>query len=247
MSRSGAQLGLTSKEQMSKKVAIVQSNYIPWKGYFDLIHRVDEFILLDNVQYTRRDWRNRNRIKTPNGPAWISIPVNTKGNYTSTIETIKTSGSDWSSGHWERLRQCYRYANSYDAVAPFIEKLYSSCKSNLLSEINQHFLDGICCFLGIHTLLTKASNYPVTAIDPNLRLIDLCRAAGADHYISGPSARAYLDLSLFSKAGIEVEFMAYGMYPEYHQPYPPFIHEVSILDLIFCTGNQAADHILNKV
>ncbi len=212
-----------------------------------MIGRVDEFILLDNVQYTRRDWRNRNRIKTPRGPAWLTIPVKTKGNYASPIDAIEVASDEWAASHWERLKQCYRKTPNFHELAPRVRELYLSCSGNRLSEINLHFLRGICQILGIDTKMTYAAEYNVASIDRNMRLVDLCLASGAKVYVSGPSAKAYIDLNLFREAEIEVRFMVYGGYPEYCQPYPPFLHEVSILDLLLCTGKEARQYVFGEL
>src|SRR3981081_3816911 len=116
-----------------KRVAIVQSNYIPWRGYFDLIASVDEFILLDDVQYTRRDWRNRNRIKTPSGTRWLTIPVEVRGRYTQRICDTRVADKEWAKRHWERIRQNYKHAPGMDALGGFVEDLYASVEGPSLT------------------------------------------------------------------------------------------------------------------
>lgn len=109
-----------------KKVAILQSNYIPWKGYFDLIGAVDEFILYDDMQYTRRDWRNRNQIKTPQGVQWLTVPVRVKGKYEQKIRDTEIDGSDWAVAHWKALVQNYARAPHFAEIAAWLEPLYLS-------------------------------------------------------------------------------------------------------------------------
>jgi hypothetical protein len=226
-----------------KRVAAVQSSYIPWKGYFDLIRRVDEFVLLDDVQFTRRDWRNRNRIKTPQGLAWLTIPVETKGRFRQTIAETRIGDASWRERHWTTLRHAYGRAPYFEAYAPRIEALYARADDELLSSVNHHFLTGICEILGIDTSLTWSMDYATEGASSE-RLVSLCRAAGATTYLSGPSARAYLDEALFHAHDIEVAWMEYDGYPEYDQLHPPFEHGVTILDLIFHTGPEALDHML---
>jgi WbqC-like protein family len=133
-----------------KKVAIVQSNYIPWKGYFDLIHSVDEFILFDDVQYTKRDWRNRNKIKTPKGTEWMTIPVNVKGKYYQKINETQVSHYQWAEEHWKALLHNYGKAKYFPDLKYDIYQLYEKASQlSLLSEINYLFIDFICQFLGI--------------------------------------------------------------------------------------------------
>jgi len=107
-----------------KKIAISQSNYIPWKGYFDMIAAVDEFILYDDMQYTRRDWRNRNQIKTPQGVHWLTVPVLVKGKYYQKIKDTQIDGADWALVHWKSLIQNYRATPHFNDIAAWLEPLY---------------------------------------------------------------------------------------------------------------------------
>jgi len=169
------------------RMAIVQSSYIPWKGYFDLIRAVDEFVLFDDVQFTRRDWRNRNRIKTPHGPQWLTIPVNSKGNYREAIRSITVSDPEWGVRHWRTLKANYAAAPYFSQFAARFEQLYCDCTDSHLSVINYKWIALLCNILGIRTKLTWSADY---ALDPGPteRLIGICRQAGADTYVSGPSA-----------------------------------------------------------
>ena len=221
-----------------KRVAIVQSSYIPWKGYFDLIRSVDEFILLDTVQFSKGSWRNRNRIKTKDGLAWLSIPVRQKGLLLQTIADTVISDPTWATRHWQNIRGAYARAPFFERYAEPFEAAYQSLRSDRLSHINRALIDLVCGALGIATRITWASDYRPG--DGRMqRLVDLCQQAGATEYLSGPSARGYIDETLFTEAGIDLHFADYSGYPEYAQPYPPFEHAVSVLDLLFCTGPQA--------
>jgi hypothetical protein len=222
-----------------KRVAIVQSNYIPWKGYFDLIAASDEFILLDDVQYTRRDWRNRNKIKTPAGVQWLTIAVEVKGKYEQKISDVRVSEPDWARKHWRQLAQNYGKAPHYRAVAPEVERWYSAAAElPLLTDINALFLREVCRSLGIATRIRRSSEFTLEEGKTN-RLLSLCAQAGAASYLSGPAAKDYLEVSQFSAAGISVEWMNYDGYPEYPQLFPPFDHAVTVLDLMFNTGPSA--------
>ncbi len=223
-----------------KKVAIIQSNYIPWKGYFDIINLVDEFILLDDVQYTKRDWRNRNILKTSAGPKWITIPVNVKGNYTAAINEITVSDADWGEKHWQQLKQHYSKAPFFNSYGSPFKDLYLNSDEIYLSKINSIFIREINNILGIKTKMSWSSDYHSEGAS-SLKLVSLCKSCGADNYLSGPLARDYLDESLFIKESIKVEWMDYCDYPEYPQLNPPFMHGVSIFDLIFNTGAQSTN------
>jgi len=221
-----------------KTVAIVQSSYIPWKGYFDLINSADEFIVYDDQQYTRRDWRNRNRIKTAQGTAWLSIPVKAKGRYHQRIDETEISDRTWPERHWKTIAQTYGKARHFETHRTRLRALYEGCSEGLLSQINRIFLEAICQLLDIRTRFVESTAYDVEGAKTD-RLLALCRAASATSYLSGPRARAYLDEARFRAAGIEVRYMDYSGYPEYEQLYPPFEHEVSIVDLLVHTGSDA--------
>src|SRR5262245_33503907 len=163
---------------MGKTIAIVQSNYIPWKGYLDLINQVDEFILYDDRQYTRRDWRNRNRIRTSEGSVWLTIPVQVKGRYHQRIDETFVSDSDWRERQWQTLRHAYGGAPSFDHYRDRLEALYLGSSDTRLSQINRAFLEALCDMLGIATTLSWSTDYDVDASDRVERLVALCRAAG---------------------------------------------------------------------
>ena len=228
---------------MSKRIAIVQSSYIPWKGYFDLIRSVDEFILLDDVQFTRRDWRTRNRIKTQHGVAWLSVPVQTKGKYHQTIDETRVADATWAGRHWATIQSAYGGAPFFREFAPTLEPLYEGrAADERLSDVNHSFIAAICTLLGIATPITWSSFYPHGG-GRNERLVDLCRSAGASDYLSGPNARAYMDEEQFTQAGVRVQFADYSGYPEYPQLHPPFEHAVSVLDLLFSAGPDATRYM----
>lgn len=227
---------------MGKTVAIVQSNYIPWKGYFDLIDRVDEFILYDDMQYTKRDWRNRNLIKTPRGLEWLTIPVEVKGKYLQKIKETRISDPGWTRAHWTTLVQNYSKAKFFSQYRDLLENLYLGCEEEYLSKVNLRFIEAICGILGIGTRLSWSTDYPLRE-GKTERLVGLCAAAGATHYLSGPSARDYMDETLFAREGIGVSYMSYAGYPEYTQLHGAFQHGVAILDLILNEGPHAMRYL----
>ncbi len=224
----------------NKKVAILQSNYIPWKGYFDMINTVDEFIFYDEMQYTKNDWRNRNKIKTANGVRWLTIAVDSKNRMTDKlkIKDIKVSNNEWNQIHWNSIKSSYsdcRFFNDYKDV---FEELYLDCEDVFLSQINCRFIKGINEIIGIKTKLSLSSDYGIIE-GKTERLIDLCKKTGASEYISGPAAKDYIDADLFKENNIKLIWMDYSGYTEYTQQYSPFEHGVSIIDLIFNEGPNA--------
>lgn len=229
-----------------KSVAIVQSNYIPWKGYFDLIGGVDHFVLYDDVQYTTYSWRNRNRIKTPTGLQWLTVPI-WHTHLAQTIQETRVADTVWPKKHWHALEHNYSRAPFFRAHRDFFEELYLNTRSTHLSEVNFRFLRAICGLLGIQTEFSRSGDYRLAAGKIE-RVVDLCRQVGADVFLSGPTARPYINEPLFTAAGIRVAWMDYGGYPEYPQRFcPPFVHEVSIVDLIFNVGAADAPRYMLRV
>lgn len=226
-----------------KKVAILQSNYIPWKGYFDIINLVDEFILYDDMQYTRRDWRNRNQIKTVDGVKWLTIPVDSKGKFFQKINETKVSDHKWAEAHWKAICLNYAKAPYFKTYEPLFEELYRKAgEMEYLSHINHLFLTEICKLLGIDTKITWSSDYTL-ADGKTERLAELVKSAGGSYYLSGPAAKDYIVDEVFENAGIELEYMDYSGYPEYPQLHGEFTPNVSVLDLLFMTGPDAPKYM----
>lgn len=223
---------------MSKTVVIVQSNYIPWKGYFDLLDRADEFVLLDDVQYTRRDWRNRNVIKSSHGLQWLTVPVVVSGKYSQLIKDTRVSDPSWPRHHWRSIERAYSRAAYFRTYRDRLEELYLGTTERYLSEINRRFLTALCAMLDIQTRLTWSMDYHVEGTKTE-RLISLCGQLGATCYLTGPSARCYLEEHLFGSAGIELQYMDYTGYEPYRQLHPPFVHQVSVIDVILNEGPAA--------
>ena len=155
-----------------KNIVISQSNYIPWKGYFDSVALADEFVLYDDMQYTRRDWRNRNLIKTPTGTQWLTIPVEVKGKYFQKINETYVSDKNWNQGHWKALSQHYAKAKYFKDLKDFLGDLYHRVPSDNLSEINHYFLSNICEWIGIHKKF-RFSNEFVLAEEKTERLVNI--------------------------------------------------------------------------
>ncbi|AEA67783.1 WbqC family protein [Pseudomonas brassicacearum] len=221
-----------------KKVAILQSNYIPWKGYFDIIASVDEFILYDDMQYTRRDWRNRNQIKTPQGLQWLTVPVLVKGKYHQKIRETEIDGTEWAAAHWKSLVQNYSRAPHFHEIAKWLEPLYLNTSYTHLSILNQRFIQAICDYLNITTRISHSWDYK--QVDGKTeRLAELCVQAGATEYVSGPSAKNYVDEQIFEAMNIKLTWFDYAGYPDYPQLWGEFTHGVTILDLLFNCGKDS--------
>ena len=223
------------------RIGIIQSNYIPWKGYFDIIHDVDLFIFYDDVQYTNRDWRNRNRLKTEYGERWLTIPV---GNHRAQrICDVALPSGDWAREHWRKIEVAYRRAPYFEAYRAYFEEFYLRRQWTMLSEFNQALVTGIARdLLGITTPYVDSRRFPLTQSKGG-RIVELLQHVGATTYVSGPSAKAYITDEGFLAAGIKVEWKDYQGYPEYSQFHGPFVHAVTVLDLLFHTGPNAPYYI----
>lgn len=224
------------------RVAILQSNYIPWKGYFDIIHDVDTFIFYDDVQYTTNDWRNRNRIKTASGPQWLTIPVG-KHMHRRICDVPLPAESSWAEVHWRRIEAAYQDAPHFETYRAFFEAIYMEGRWSSLSELNQAIVQRVSRELfGLTTRFEQSTNYALTGVKGD-RVIDLLKQSGATHYVSGPAGRAYLTDEMLAAEGIAVTWKDYSGYPEYSQLHGEFRHDVSVLDVLFHTGGDAARFI----
>ncbi|UOQ67224.1 WbqC family protein [Hymenobacter volaticus] len=228
-----------------RKVAILQSNYIPWRGYFDLIASVDEFIVYDDMQYTKNDWRNRNRIRTAHGTQWLSIPVR-RNTLHQSIRDTHVMDLRWAPRHWRTLSQAYTRASCFQFGRDVLADLYVQAASlNYLSEINLLFLRSICAALGFSTRISCSSDYTYDLLaDRTTRLVQLLQAVNGNYYLSGPAAQVYLNQQQMTTAGIEVQWMDYSGYKPYQQVHgEPFESAVSIVDLLFNMGPAATCYL----
>ena len=229
----------------SQTCVILQPSYIPWRGYFHQIHSADVFVFYDDVQYDKHGWRNRNRIKGPGGSQWLTIPVLSKGNVSQglAIDQVRINPTqDWATKHWTALRQVYGKTPFFAEYAPVLERFYRR-PYELLADFTIELTVAVAReLLGIaHTRFERSSRLGIGGTKTG-RLVAICRAFGASRYLSGPSARAYVDDQQFREAGIEVDYIAYD-YPEYEQRFPPFDPQVSVLDLLFMVGPESPRHI----
>lgn len=187
------------------------------------------------MQFTRRDWRNRNQIKTRDGIKWLSIPVEVKGKYYQKINETKISEPDWAEKHWNTILHNYSKAKYFNEYKKLFEELYLNNKEEYLSKVNYNFLKTVCEILGIKTKMIWSEEFNLLE-EKTERLVDICKKRGATDYYSGPAAKAYMNEELFEKENIKVHYFDYSGYPEYNQLHGEFTHEVSIIDLIFNEG-----------
>ena len=223
---------------------ILQPSYIPWRGFFHQVQKADVFVLYDDVQYDDRGWRNRNRIQTARGAQWLTIPVLGRGAQVEMIPICEVPicwDRPWPRKHWTTIRHAYSRAPFFRRYAGLIEAFYAR-RDERLADFTIDFIIALARELGLErTRFVRSSMLGIEGGRME-RLIGILKAVGARHYISGPSARAYVDEALLGQAGVTIEYMPYD-YPEYEQLHPPYDPQVSILDLLFMKGPDAPAYI----
>ncbi len=225
------------------KVAILQPSYLPWLGYFEQMSFVDTFIYLDDVQYTKNDWRNRNRIKTRRGSTWLTVPVRKTPTATLIFETEIDNTADWQRSHLNLLRENYRKAQFFDDLYPLLEIRLNEGHRRL-AELTIALSNDIARYIGLTTRTILSSSLGMSKSDKNEKLISLCKITGADILYDGKSSENFIDRELFSKEGIEVVFQNYR-HPEYRQFHPPFLSHLSVIDLLFHYGPNSLQIIVS--
>lgn len=227
---------------MKRTVVIEQPNYVPWVGYFDLIRQSDVWVWYDDVQYTRRDWRNRNRIAA-DVAEWLTIPVKTKTRFAQRIAEVEIDDTQrWRQRHLQSIRRCYARAPFFEPMFALVEEAFAAGDTRL-ADLTIRVDEAICALVGIQTSFMRSSRMQVANTDREERLLDICRAAGGNVYLSGPAARAYIDPKAFAAAGIELRYIVYD-YPPYSRGPRPFVPSLSILDALAWLGSRGtADYL----
>jgi len=225
------------------KVGIIQSNFLPWLGYFDFIRETDLFIIHDDLQYTKGDWRNRNKIKTPRGVEWITVPVHYRNTSQLIEETPVDYSSLWARRMLNRIRESYRHAPCFEPYFSELTDLLTQPAVSI-SDLNLRLIHWVCRSLEIDTPIKMSREYHPQGVKTE-RLIGILAQAKANTYLSGPAAQSYLIPEMFEQAGIRLEYKQYN-YPEYEQLYPPFVLGVSVIDLLFMKGKDARFYLENK-
>jgi len=225
-------------------IAIHQPQYIPWIGYFHKLDQSDVFVLLDNVQYKKNEWQNRNRIKTSHGWQWLTVPMNHR--FPQMISEVRINNRvRWRQKHLHAVQTNYGKATFFKDYFPVLQEIWSQ-KWELLSPLNIHIIKRMAELLGIDTKLYVASDLGKDfAFEPNRRLIEICNHFGAEVYLSGQGGKGYLDMELFGKEGIEVLIQEIN-HPNYQQLYGEFQPNLSIIDLLFNCGSEAINLIRGK-
>ena len=212
------------------RIAVLQPGYLPWLGFFDQENSVDLFVLYDDVQYDRRGWRNRNRVKTPDGSVWLTVPVIQKGKYEQIIRDVKIDNErPWRKKHLGTVKGFYKQAPYFNTLYPEFRELIER-DWEYLWELDLALIKWMNSRIGIETEIKLASELNITG-QKSERLLEICRKPGANEYYSGAAARHYLDLEIFRNAGIDVYFQEY-VHPKYPQLHGDFLSHMSALDLM---------------
>lgn len=224
------------------KIAILQSNYIPWKGVFDMINMVDKFVFFEDVDFTKRDWRSRNKICTANGELWLTVPV-VKAPRGTKIKDIQISTSeDWQKKHYTNIVNNYKKAPYFKDYEWLLEDFYINHHWTNLSEMNIYMTTKIATVLGITTEFLNSKDIPSLGAKDD-KLIDICKYVGADAYLSGPAAKDYIHNEKFQENGISLSYIKYDSYPAYKQVYGDFDPYVTVLDVLFNCGAEFDKYI----
>ncbi|MBL8150702.1 MAG: WbqC family protein [Blastocatellia bacterium] len=227
------------------RIVILQPGYIPWLGFFDQLHRADIFVVYDDVQYTRRDWRSRNRIKAHSGEHWLSVPVKNHGKFDQLIKDAEIDYSQkWTRKHLGAISTYYKQAPFFEEYFPQLESLLNS-SPKLLLELDLQLIKECAQWLGITTPLVLASTLNAEGRSSE-RLISICKKLAATDYLTGKAAQSYLDEKLFSEAGITVEYHEYA-HPRYRQLHGEFIPYMSVIDLLFNHGLESLPILTGRV
>ena len=217
-------------------VSVHQPQYLPWLGYFDKIDRADAFVLLDNVQFKKNEWQNRNRIKTANGPQWLTVPVLYK--FPQLISEVGVNNTErWQHRQRQSILSNYRKTPHWKLLEDFFEEVFSR-SWDLISNLNIHVVKGLVKILGIDTPIRVASELGHFPEDPDERLIAITKRLGGDTYLAGSGVYGYMDLEKYGKSGIRVIFQEYR-HPEYRQLFGSFEPGMSIVDLLYKHGGES--------
>ncbi|MXV64242.1 hypothetical protein GS429_19665 [Natronorubrum sp. JWXQ-INN-674] len=223
-------------------VAAHQPNYLPWLGYFHKIRASDVFVFLDDVEYTSGSWINRNRIKTPDGWTWLTVPV--RGGSSGPIADVTIADEDWCETHRKSLQQNYGNAARFDTVADLFEETYARTRDSLC-ELNVHLVREIANRLDLECRFVRSSSLGIDATKAD-RIVDICSELDAGRYFSGTGARSYLDQSRFEANEVALTYQSFD-YPDYEQRFDGFIPELSVVDALMNVGLDGTNELLQRM
>jgi hypothetical protein len=225
---------------LKKRIALLQSNYIPWIGYFDIVNNVDVFVIYDSVQYTKNDWRNRNQIKTANGPIWLTIPISSSKSSNQSIRDVKIASPQWARKHWKSIELAMGKCPHFELYRDDWFGWYEIAEElDQLHEVNVLFFRGVCKQLGIKSKILFDWDVSYSGQTPSEKIASICESLNADIYLTGPSGLNYMNIDVFAEKGIGVDVIRYDYQP-YKQLHGGHIAKLSALDLLANVGPDAA-------
>jgi len=230
---------------------ILQSNYIPWLGYFSLISSADVLVVLDSAKYTKNDWRNRNQLRGANGLFWLTIPIDRKST-NSSIYNARVTDTGWASKHLAAIRGSLAKLDYAEHLFRFLEPIYATfADERSLHQINVKLIRDICQLMSIGTKIVldtevASPEFLARGVNPTHRLVEICKELGARTYLTGPLALQYLELKRFRESSIEVAVADYSLLPTYPQKYREFFANVSVLDFLAAVGAFDAGRLLQS-
>jgi hypothetical protein len=228
---------------MKNKIIITQSNYIPWKGYFTTMKYATHIVLYDDAQYTKRDWRNRNKIITQKGPTWLTIPIDVKGKFNQKVNEAKVKNNQWPIDHWNKIRENYKKAPHFKQYSKHFEDIYLKelPKYEYLSDINRFMLVTCVDLLGIDIEILDSREFDIRGGKTG-KLINICKDLEAGEYFTGPAAKGYMEENLFDENNIKLTYYDLENFPEYNQSWDGFSHYISVLDMFFNLGDETSKY-----
>ena len=232
---------------MMNRLVILQPSYLPWLGFFDMLYKSDVFIIYDDVQYTKNDWRNRNRIKGSNGIIWLTVPVNDKNRISKSLMINDISIRNelpWAGKHINTLKMNYARSAFFEDVFKLLEPIISR-KYNFLVELNMNLINAIAGYLDLNRKIVFSSETDTEDLNQVDRIVKLCEMMNATHYLTGDAARDYIDTERFARKGIQLEWHNY-QHPVYNQLWGEFTQYLSIVDLLFNCGMESLNILIDK-
>lgn len=232
---------------MSKSIAVIQSHYVPWAGFFDLIGGCTDVVLLDSVSYSKNSFFNRNRLYGPNGYFWLTIPLRTEGRMGQRISEVEISDKRWVKKHSRSIEQCLSSSPKFEEVSSAWSNAFVECQEQrYLAQVNRIWLDTLISQLGLTTAVHDDSFLSQLNPEKNSRLIQICKHFGATTYRTGPRAAAYLDVAQFETEGIQVEQIVYGSYYSYRMNTTSAPEPISVLDNLANMGCVTRDFLAHQ-
>lgn len=233
-------LGLTN----ACSIAVLQPGYLPWLGFFDQVKRSDVFVIYDDVQFDKHGWRNRNRIKSPDGPAWLTVPVHVERPGQLILDVRIDNRRAWARKHIGTIRQFYNRAPYLNCYLPILEELLNKQWERIV-DLDVAIIEQFQQWLKLNSKVVLSSQLSIQG-DRSERLVNLCLYFNAGRYLTGNAARDYLDVDLFEKHGIQVEWQNYA-HPQYPQMHGEFVPYLSALDLLLNCGDESTRILSNAV